>query len=140
MSIVIPIIVFVCWCGYAAMEGNREAAFFHLISVDKKTGRGLHIVFTIQRALVLVCMALCLWKVAVACIFVFPFIHDGSYYSSRNTFDVAAAPQRSTHLYPERWFAQSTTSTALTTKFLTPVVRTLLAAAGVAFFVVQFFI
>lgn len=131
MSIAISIITLLCWCAYALMEGNREAFIFHSINVDKHSGRKLHILWTIQRALVITLVALLCWRVAIACALVFPFLHDGSYYSSRNDFDKS--------VYPHRWFAQSTTSTALTTKLFTPIVRIILALAGVGFFVYQFF-
>lgn len=131
-----PVLAFVLWCGYACMEGNREADFFHLIlsraDISKKDGKYLHIIWTIQRALVLGIVALLTWKAAIACALVFPFIHDGSEYSSRNDLNPLN--------YPKRWFDQSTTSTAFLTKFETPVVRTVLAVLGIAWLVTSFFI
>lgn len=115
--------VFILWCMYACLEGAREAYLFHNITVNKRVGIHLHFQFTIQRLVVLVLIFLIYpsyWLISLP--LVFPFFHNGIYYTERNHFDKS--------IYHKKWFAQSTTSTALTTKIFTPVVRTILAIAG----------
>lgn len=56
--------------------------------------------------------------------FFIPFFHDGMYYMERDVLDRG--------VYPKGWWSHSSTSTAFMTKFLTPVVRTLLFLIGLA--------
>ena len=116
--------IFILWISYAILEGHREGIFFHKVEVDKVGGKILHTTWTIQRALVLgmiLATNLNWWVVALP--FVFPFFHDGEYYRTRHTLNYG--------VYPKKWWAQSTTSTAFLTKFETPVVRTILFVIGV---------
>ena len=55
-----------------------------------------------------------------------PFIHDGFYYTFRHKID---------RVYPKKFFAQSKTSTAILTRFMTPVVRTLLFVVSLTLYI-----
>lgn len=117
--------VFILWCMYACLEGAREGFMFHNINVDNKLGRILHTEFAVQRLTILVIvisLSFDWWVISLP--LVFSFFHNGSYYTVRNYLNK--------DIYKERWFAQSATSTAITTKIFTPVVRTILAIAGTA--------
>lgn len=117
------IIIFSLWISYAILEGWREGVFFHKVEVDKLGGKILHNTWTIQRALVLgmiLATNLDWWVIALP--LVFPFFHDGEYYRTRHALNYG--------IYPKKWWAQSTTSTAFLTKFQTPVVRSILAIIG----------
>lgn len=132
IQILVKICSLIIWFWYAYLEGSREAYLFHRAEVDKAAGRYLHRVWTLQRALVFILIAYVSWPTAITCMFIFPFTHDGSYYRKRNRLNA--------NLYPKRWFAQSTTSTALLTKFETPIARTVFAIIGFSWFIVSFFI
>ena len=115
--------IFLIWIMYSCLEGWREGVFFHKVEVDKLGGKILHSTWTIQRALVLgmiLATNLDWWVVALP--LVFPFFHDGQYYTTRNRFN--------RQIYTKKWWAQSTTSTAFLTKFETPIVRSILAIIG----------
>ena len=47
----------------------------------------------------------------------FSFLHNGMYYWSRNALDE--------RIYTKKWFDQSSTSTAKSTNFFTPQIRTI---------------
>lgn len=118
------LILFILWCGYTIFEGWREGDYFHRVEVTKERGRLLHTEWTMQRSIVFTIIAFNSfnwWLIALP--LVFPFLHDGKYYSTRNYFN--------RQLYTKKWFAQSTTSTAITTKIFTPVVRTILFGLGI---------
>jgi hypothetical protein len=57
-----------------------------------------------------------------------PFWHDGFYYSKRNDLD--------RNMYKKRFFDQSTSSTALLTKFCTPILRTLYFLFSLIIFII----
>jgi hypothetical protein len=116
--------LFILWCFYAILEGWREGDYFHRVEVTKERGRLLHIGWTFQRFIVLCIIALTSfnwWLLALP--LVFPFLHDGEYYTTRNYFNRL--------IYTKKYFAHSTTSTAITTKIFTPVVRTILFGLGI---------
>lgn len=118
------LILFIIWCLYSLFEGWREGEYFHRVEVTKDQGLKLHIGWTLQRFLVLIIIILSSlnwWLISL--ILVFPFLHDGEYYSTRNDYNK--------QLYHKRFFAQSTTSTAITTRLFTPVVRTILFVLGI---------
>lgn len=113
----------IIWMLYAIAEGKLHAYYYaHEINSQLKESFNEHSLFVIMRLCVFVPLwDITNWKVA-ACLFVMqPFFHNGSYYHHRNLIDKS---------YPKGWFDQSKTSTALSTKYLTPVVRILLAIAG----------
>jgi len=105
------------WILYALFEGWREGNYWH-IKNDRLSLYNFkeHTLWTMQRALVLIAICQMDWLQYLLCALVFPFIHDGMYYHRRW--------QLNYRIYSKKWFAQSTTSTAFSTKFFTPVVRT----------------
>ena len=122
-------IIFVLWCAYCCYEGWREGLFFHKVEVDKEGGKILHANWTIQRALVLgmiLITNLHWWVISLP--FVFSMLHNGSYYTTRNKYN--------RQIYTKKWFAQSTSSTAWSTKFFTPVVRTICAIIGIGLLII----
>lgn len=122
--------IIIIWIVYACLEGIREAYYYHLNCIsDKPIEKNLHPLFTVQRAVVLLILLFPFhidkhfFVLISACACVFPCAHNSTYYYMRNKLNPL--------IYPKKWFAQSTTSTAFSTKFFTPVVRTMLAVVGV---------
>jgi hypothetical protein len=108
-------VVYIAWVLYSIMEGAREAVFYAFRDHLKVFIYNEHILYTIQRAIVLgICAYIDPW-ILLSGPFAFPFFHDGAYYTMRNFLDE--------NIYTEGWFAQSDTSTAWLTKFFTPTVR-----------------
>lgn len=129
--------IFILWCLYAMFEGWREGILFHKTEFDKPAGKILHINFTIQRAFILGIILIGNFEWWVASLpLVFVFLHDGQfknfnlykYYTTRNKYN--------RQIYTNKWFSQSSTSTAWSTKFLTPAVRTIMFIAGIGVLVV----
>jgi len=119
------------WILYAMLEGYREGNYwgarktiFPYIDFHE------HKLWSSQRFAVLSIVIIHInIVVAIACMFVFPFIHDGMYYLRRNMLDP--------DIYPKGFFDQSTTSTAILTKFFTPMVRTVCAVIGIAIYLLS---
>lgn len=122
--ILLPFILFLIFCGYSVLEGWKEGDFFDKWQPkDKSEEGGRHKMWTIQRSLVFISMLLASpgwWIVSLP--FVFIFLHDGMYYHTRNKLN--------SKNYPKGWFDSSTTSTALSSKFETPIVRTISFVIG----------
>jgi len=115
---------------YAGFEGWREGIYWHV-----KVGSRFydwfppveeHIIFSIQRGIVLImgCALLLTvmswyWVLAslIGMALCFSFVHNGAMYLTRNNLDNT--------VYKKGWMDQSTSSVALTTKFMTPVSRTI---------------
>ena len=117
------------WVLYATWEGLREAGYWHIKGVRiTLLPFHEHIEWSIQRSVVLA-MAFFTsdWVTVVCFMFMFPFFHDGAYYARRHYYN----PK----IYPKRFWDQSTTSTAVLTKFFTPLVRTLCAVAGISIYI-----
>jgi hypothetical protein len=109
------------WASLAIWLGEFEGRFFHYKNQNDKNNE--HFLFVLIRACTLIPIyMLTEWKSALCIAAIFPFFHDGSYYTQRNKMD--------RFVYPKKWWAQSTTSTALTTRIFTPIVRTILAVVG----------
>lgn len=125
--------IFILWCLYSIMEGYREAQYYD--SLWKGYSKiyiepvNLHTAYTLQRILVLgiICFTDFNWWL-ISLPLVFSFLHDGSYYFTRNKLNRS--------IYKKGWFAQSTTSTAWSTKFLTPVIRTIMFITGVGILII----
>ena len=135
--------IFIVWCLYAVLEGKREAEYFHyrLKAEDilVKEGRFTHGVWTLQRFLVLLLILIFQIKelniiyfdfslfdlicFILSLVLVFPFLHDGMYYTRRHKLNRL--------IYPKKWFDQSTTSTAFFTKLNTPIMRDVWFVLGV---------
>lgn len=119
------------WIIFANLCSKLEAYYFaHEIMSKLVDNFNEHPLFNLIRLCVWIPLWIIAgWKVALLLGLMFPFFHDGSYYWWREKI----APGT----YPKKYFAQSTTSTALSTRFMTPVVRTLLALGS---FVTLYFI
>lgn len=125
------ILVFM-WCLVAIADGIRDAYTFHRNPPRIASRIDPHALFNMHRtAITLVFMVvlypmlesfwLCL-AFTFALGLLFPFFHDGAYYTYRNKLDPG--------LYPRGWLDWSTTSTAKLTQYLTPLVRIILAVIG----------
>ena len=133
------ILITILWIVYICIEGYREAWYFYN-QVNNKNGikKELHPIFTIQRitvfTLLLLIIKSILWykllMITIALTILSPFFHDGSYYYFRNKIDNA---------YPKGWLSQSTTSTAITTKYLTPTIRIVGFVVGLSLIIFSLF-
>ncbi len=114
----------IIWIVFAMLVSKLEAFYYtHEINSGFKDNFNEHGLFTFIRACVILPLwILTSWKVALCLVIIFPFFHDGNYYRMRNKIVPGT--------YPRKWFSQSTTSTAWSTKFFTPVVRAVLACIG----------
>ncbi len=130
LQIIIAFLLFGLWCCYAVMEGWREAHYLHARiksdnEISKDEGHKLHLLWWLQRSIVVMFLLyariglVCSWHdffhllaVLLSATLVFPFLHDGNMYATRNDLD----PRN----YPLRWLAQSDESTARSTDFWTP--------------------
>lgn len=120
----------IIWCFFAVFSGHFEAYYYeHEVKSSFKDNYNEHPLFVAIRLCVFIPLwILTQWKTAAALFIIFPFFHDGQYYLNRNNLS---------GIYPRRWFDQSKTSTAFSTKFLTPLVRTLLAFLGFTLIIIQ---
>lgn len=105
------------WIFYTILSARFEAYYYNYASKDNsKDIKNLHILFTTIRTLVLLpIFILTTWKITICYIMLFPFFHDGAYYTKRHNID--------NRIYKDKWLSQSTTSTAKLTKYFTPLVR-----------------
>lgn len=114
------------WSLYSILEGIREGFYWeNVMKSNEEPLFNIHSLFTTQRLLVLLPL---LWLEPnvynyVSYFLVFSFLHNGSYYTTRGWISVRKGEKDP---YPKRFFDQSNTSTALTTIFFTPFVRTIL--------------
>jgi len=111
------------WVAFTILSAHFEAHYYqHEISSSFKENFNEHPLFVGIRLCVLIPLwIISSWKVVICLICLFPFLHDGQYYTTRNNLS---------GIYSKRWFAQSTTSTALTTHFFTPIARTIWFVIG----------
>ena len=114
---------------YAALEGRREADYFHFRWKDPMTKvDDEHFMFSVQRSIVAILAAFAStlvfgpWGLLgfVPLPLVFSFFHNGYYYVRRNQLD----PE----IYQKGWWDQSTTTTAKVS--FGPIPRTSLAVIG----------
>lgn len=138
--------VLILWILYAFLEGKREAIFWHhrIKSSDyqKFKSKDRHPMFMLQRGMVLLLGGIATYYMSdsiilTSYIFVmnmllFSFFHNGAMYSERNNM--------SNTTYMKRWWAQSKTSTAKLTKFMSPASRTIQAIIGVIGYIVYPFL
>ena len=112
----------ILWMLYSFFEGMREGFYWHYKSGSNTYNE--HFMWTIQRAIVLImCCMYSEWYFVFIAALMFPFLHDGMYYTTRNVL--------SRGVYPRKWLDQSTTSTAISTKYFTPKTRTLCFLLGI---------
>ena len=109
---------------FAYFSAKFEAYYYHY-TAKYNDMPNIHFLFTIIRIFYLL-PVWCLtdYKAIICYIFMFPFFHDGAYYTERNRLNP--------DIYKKKWFAQSNTSTAKLTKYFTPIVRTVFAIIGIA--------
>lgn len=118
-------IVFIVWCIYCLLEGMRDGWMYNLRDASRFNNFDEHIIFTVQRGLVLLVLAYIWLPILVVGPFAFSFLHNGMYYWSRNALD--------DRIYKKKWFAQSNTSTAKTTVLFTPAARTIFFVVSIIF-------
>jgi len=92
----------VLWFFYSLFEGLREGFYWR----EKKTrdNHYEHVIWSIQRALVLILVSRDI-IILLGCMCVFPFLHDGMYYTTRHYMNK--------NIYKKTFFDQSETSTAV---------------------------
>ena len=104
---------FLIWICFAILAGTSEAAMFHQIQPGKNPKIDEHYFFDITRMIVWIGIFMPYFKdhivssfiLMIASILIFPFFHDGAYYSFRNYFSNGL-------FYPKKWKDQSTTTDA----------------------------
>lgn len=108
---------FIIWVSFALTTAKLEAYYYaHEMNSHFVDNFNEHTLFNFIRLCVWVPLWIIAgWKIALCLGAMFPFLHDGMYYVWRNRIQPG--------LYPKKWFDQSTTSTALSTKYMTPAVR-----------------
>ena len=120
---------------FSAMEGWREGIYWH-VKIGSRYYDWFpeveeHRIFVGLRAVVVLMGSSLLffnmaWYLVLASMIgyalVFSFMHNGIMYLTRNNLD--------SNNYPKRFWAQSTSSVAKTTKFMTPVSRTIQFVIG----------
>jgi len=118
------------YCGiigivFTLFTSKLEAYYYtHEINDSEPDNFNEHPLFMMIRLCVIIPLwILTSWDIILCYMGMFPFIHDGNYYRWRHKLNP--------DIYTKTWFAQSTTSTAWSTKFLTPVIRTSLFIVSV---------
>lgn len=116
----------IIWILYAVVSARFEAHYYeHEINSKFTDNFNEHKLLTFARLLVVTPLSIIAsWKAGICLMFMFPFFHDGQYYTTRNLLN--------RNIYKRKWFDQSRTSTAILTKIFTPVVRIICAVAGIA--------
>lgn len=95
------------WLIFVVETAMMEAAMFHQIVPNRNPKIDEHTLLTVMRLTVYVCIfktTLYGLLFAIPLALMFPFIHDGVYYTMRNEFN--------SRIYPLRWKDQSTTTDA----------------------------
>lgn len=120
------IISFLIWCFYSIIDGIRDGIFYHSYNYSIKRLFNEHIIFVIQRLIVSIILILYSQNILLIMplILSFSFFHNGAYYTTRHILNKKT--YNYDNLYKKKWFAQSTTSTSVFTKYMTPLVRTIL--------------
>lgn len=97
----------ILWLIFVVETAMMEAAMFHQIVPNRNPKIDEHSLLTLMRVTVYICIFRESWYgllFLVPFVLMFPFIHDGVYYTMRNEFD--------SRIYPLRWKDQSTTTDA----------------------------
>lgn len=105
-KIVISITIIIFWIAYSIGEGMREAYYYDSEMRTDRPHKNIHWIYFLQRGIVLLMIGICLNTVLlpIGLVFLFPFIHDGTYYAQRNDIDI--------RIYPKRFKDNSRTSNA----------------------------
>jgi hypothetical protein len=114
MTVLILILAPALWLAYSLMEGTREGFLYAYRDADDPGyAKNLHPLFTAQRAVVVLALLLPMLVIskwyfapiaALSWMMVFPLVHDGFYYMTRNDLDGS--------VYPDRFRTNRNTSTA----------------------------
>lgn len=109
MTLLTIIAITTCFIVYFLIEGVREAYYYHKYSKSTAPRENLHPLFFIQRAEVfgialLLEPTLSFGLILLSFIFMFSFIHDGAYYSTREYLNPG--------VYPDKFLSNSKTSNA----------------------------
>lgn len=143
------------WISYSLIEGKREANFWHhrINSSDYELFKDVdrHPLFVIQRGLVLISIGIItylvtdsiLWSVYLFTMnsLLFTFFHNGSMYLERLMMSIRSNPNNSDKwIYKDGWWSQSSTSVALTTRFMTPTSRSIQMLLGIIGYIAYFII
>lgn len=147
MGLVLFLIV--TWFVFSLFEGITEARLWHhkykLFDEGIVNTIDSHVAFTIQRGIVLVIISLLVYwffedhALLISGLFflgnalTFSFIHNGMMYTHRNYLSKQTDQKE---IYPKKWFAQSSTSSAVLTKVMTPVSRTIQFVVGLVLYLV----
>lgn len=143
------IVLILSWFLFSLLEGLTEARLWHhkYKVFDERVVNKFdsHTSFAIQRGVVILFMCIVVHLYAdvdslvvsllffIASALTFSFLHNGMMYTHRNQLSKMT---KGDEIYPKKWFDQSKTSSAFTTKFMTPVSRTLQFVFGVILYVV----
>lgn len=142
------IFLVVSWFIFALFEGITEARLWHYkyrVYGESIVKTDSHTHFVIQRGIVLLLVSFVvylgndLWVASLSFIanaLTFSFIHNGMMYTHRNYL---STNDKGREIYPKEWFDQSTNSNALTTKFMTPVSRTIQFVVGLGLHLLTIF-
>ena len=127
---------FLIWCLYSFIDGIRDSIFYHHYDHNIKKLFNEHIVFVIQRLIVSLTLCLISQNIWLLIPFVlsFSFIHNGSYYTSRHYLNKKT--YNYDYLYKRKWFDQSTTSTSVFNKYMTPLVRIILFLLSIGLLII----
>ena len=130
------------WIAYSVIEGFREGYYWHYKNRGNDGNKyEIHPIFSTQRGLVLTTMGLLAFLTlhklfgllvglailksglfVISLMFIFSFIHNGMYYTTRNILDKK--------IYNLKWKDHSATSTAKWTNFLNFRNRTIMFVIG----------
>ena len=139
------------WIIYSIIEGKREANFWHhrINSSDYEIFKDIdrHPLFVLQRGLMLICIGILGYLVTDSILWsgylfimnslVFTFFHNGSMYLERLIMSMRSSPNNSDiWVYKDGWWSQSSTSVAVTTRFMTPVSRTIQMLLGILGYII----
>lgn len=123
-----------------SLEGIREAFYWRQNSLSIKNIKyNIHGLFLIQRIIVfsliisiMILKSFLLLSIILICVgltLISPFFHNGFYYLGRHLLDK--------DIYLKGFFDQSNSSTAKSTKFLTPVMRSIYLSIGVILLIIS---
>jgi hypothetical protein len=131
------VFLFLIFLQYVILEGFREGYYWHYKNKSNDNSKfDIHPFFSWQRGLfflTMVCImasnikeVIDIGKMILGMLLMFSFLHNGSYYVTRNKLDE--------NIYSKGFLDQSTTSTAIWTKFMTPISRTTLFVIGLVIY------
>ena len=122
--------ILLAWIFFCITDGISDAFFYNVKDPNKTNKPNEHIIFTVKRGVVfgiiLFQASENFWSTALVLLLLQPFLHNNSYYNTRHALDKS--------VYEYSLLNQSKKSTAFLTRFLTPMVRVVLAWLGIMIF------